>query len=84
MVRTRFCDVFGVEHPITQGGRQRVGRAELTSAVANAGGPGLLTALAQPMPEDLAKEIARCREMTDDPAGHLPSFRAGGVKRRGS
>ncbi|WP_017981608.1 NAD(P)H-dependent flavin oxidoreductase [Amycolatopsis methanolica] len=69
MVRTRFCDVFGVAYPIVQGGMQWVGRAELTSAVANAGGLGFLTALTQPTPEDLAKEIARCREMTDRPFG---------------
>lgn len=69
MVRTRFCDVFGVDYPIVQGGMQWVGRAELVSAVANAGGLGFLTALTQPTPEDLAKEIARCREMTDRPFG---------------
>ncbi|MFJ9707254.1 NAD(P)H-dependent flavin oxidoreductase [Streptomyces sp. NPDC101234] len=69
MVRTRFCDVFGVEYPIVQGGMQWVGRAELVSAVANAGGLGFLTALTQPTPEDLAKEIARCRDMTDRPFG---------------
>jgi len=69
MVHTRFCDVFGVEHPIVQGGMQWVGRAELVSAVANAGGLGFLTALTQPSPEHLAKEIARCRELTDKPFG---------------
>lgn len=69
MVRTRFCDVFGVEYPIVQGGMQWVGRAELVSAVANAGGLGFITALTQPTPEDLAKEIVRCREMTDKPFG---------------
>jgi len=57
MVRTRFCDVFGVDYPIVQGGMQWVGRAELVSAVANAGGLGFITALTQPTPEDLAKEI---------------------------
>ncbi len=69
MVRTRFCDVFGVDHPIVQGGMQWVGRAELVSAVANAGALGFLTALTQPTPEALVKEIARCREMTDKPFG---------------
>jgi nitronate monooxygenase len=69
MIRTRFTEMFGVEHPIVQGGMQWVGRAELTSAVANAGALGFLTALTQPTPEDLAKEIARCREMTDRPFG---------------
>ena len=69
MIRTRFTEMFGVEHPIVQGGMQWVGRAELTSAVANAGALGFLTALTQPTPEDLAREIARCREMTDKPFG---------------
>ncbi|MFI8975305.1 NAD(P)H-dependent flavin oxidoreductase [Nocardia asteroides] len=69
MLRTRFCDVFGVEYPIVQGGMQWVGRAELVSAVANAGGLGFITALTQPTPDDLAAEIARCREMTDKPFG---------------
>jgi len=69
MIRTRFTEMFGVQHPIVQGGMQWVGRAELTSAVANAGALGFLTALTQPTPEDLAKEIARCRDMTDKPFG---------------
>jgi nitronate monooxygenase len=69
MIRTRFTEMFGVEHPIVQGGMQWVGRAELTSAVANAGALGFLTALTQPTPEALMREIARCREMTDKPFG---------------
>src|SRR5262245_9413842 len=69
MIRTRFTDMFGVQHPIVQGGMQWVGRAELTSAVANAGALGFLTALTQPTPEDFAREIARCRQMTDRPFG---------------
>jgi nitronate monooxygenase len=69
MIRTRFTEMFGVEHPIVQGGMQWVGRAELTSAVANAGALGFLTALTQPTPEALVREIARCREMTDKPFG---------------
>ena len=69
MIRTRFTQMFGVEHPIVQGGMQWVGRAELTSAVANAGALGFLTALTQPTPEALVREIARCREMTDKPFG---------------
>jgi nitronate monooxygenase len=69
MFNNRFTEMFGVEYPIVQGGMQWVGRAELTSAVANAGALGFLTALTQPTPEALAKEIARCREMTDKPFG---------------
>jgi NAD(P)H-dependent flavin oxidoreductase YrpB (nitropropane dioxygenase family) len=68
-IKTRFTELFGVEHPIAQGGMQWVGKAELVSAVANAGALGFLTALTQPTPEALAKEIARCREMTDKPFG---------------
>ena len=69
MLKTRFTELVGVEHPIVQGGMQWVGRAQLVSAVANAGALGFITALTQPTPEDLTKEIARCREMTDKPFG---------------
>src|SRR5499427_2498476 len=69
MIKTRFTELVGVEHPIVHGGMQWVGRAELVSAVANAGALGFITALTQPTPEDLAKEIARCRDMTDKPFG---------------
>jgi nitronate monooxygenase len=69
MIKTRFTELVGVEHPIVQGGMQWVGRAELVAAVANAGALGFITALTQPTPEDLRKEIARCRDMTDKPFG---------------
>jgi NAD(P)H-dependent flavin oxidoreductase YrpB (nitropropane dioxygenase family) len=65
MLSTRFTREFNVQHPIVQGGMQWVGRAELAAAVANAGGLGMITALTQPTPEDLRKEIARARELTD-------------------
>jgi len=66
---TRFTEAFGVKHPIAQGGMQWVGRAELVAAVANAGALGFITALTQPTPADLAKEIQRCRDLTDKPFG---------------
>jgi nitronate monooxygenase len=69
MIKTRFTEMFGVEHPIVQGGMQWVGRAELVAAVANAGALGFITALTQPTPDDLRREIARCRELTDKPFG---------------
>jgi NADH:quinone reductase (non-electrogenic) len=68
-VKTRFTEAFGVEFPLMQGGMQWVGRAELVAAVANAGALGCITALTQPTPEDLAREIGRCRELTDKPFG---------------
>ncbi|MGW0177583.1 NAD(P)H-dependent flavin oxidoreductase [Rhodococcus sp. NPDC003322] len=69
MLTTRFTESFGVEHPIVQGGMMWVGRAELVAAVANSGALGFITALTQPTPEDLVKEIARCRDLTDRPFG---------------
>jgi nitronate monooxygenase len=116
--KTAFTEIFGIEHPIVCGGMTAVGTAELISAVANSGALGFLTALTQPTPEALAKEIARVQEMTDrpfgvnltilptiepvpydeyrqaiieggvkivetagsNPAPHLPSFKAAGVK----
>ena len=69
MISTRFTEVFGIEHPIVQGGMQHVGVAELVSAVADAGALGFVTALTQPSPEALAREIARTRGMTDRPFG---------------
>ena len=67
--RTRITDLLGIEHPIVQGGMQSVGVAELASAVSNAGGLGILTALTQPTPEALGAEIERCRAMTRKPFG---------------
>jgi len=68
-IKTRFTELFGIEHPIVQGGMMWVGRAELASAVSSAGGLGMLTALTQPTPDDLRREIDRCRSMTDKPFG---------------
>jgi NAD(P)H-dependent flavin oxidoreductase YrpB (nitropropane dioxygenase family) len=69
MIQTRFTEVFGVRHPIVQGGMQWVGTAPLVAAVANAGALGLITALTQPSPEELLREIGRCRDLTDQPFG---------------
>lgn len=68
-LKTRITELFGIEHPIIQGGMHYVGLAELAAAVSNAGGLGIITGLTQKTPELLAKEIARCREMTDKPFG---------------
>ena len=78
-MKTRITELFGIEHPIIQGGMHYVGYAELVAAVSNAGGLGIITGLTQPTPEDLVQEIARCREMTDKPFAVnltiLPTFR---------
>jgi nitronate monooxygenase len=94
--KTRITELLGIEHPIVQGGMQSVGVAELASAVSNAGGLGILTALTQPTPQALSAEIERCRGMTSKPFGvnmtvfptiNSPDYRAyaqaiidGGVK----
>ncbi|MGM4992554.1 NAD(P)H-dependent flavin oxidoreductase [Tardiphaga sp. 841_E9_N1_2] len=79
-MRTAITDLFGIEHPIIQGGMHYVGFAELAAAVSNAGGLGIITGLTQRTPENLAKEIARCHDMTDKPFGvnltFLPTFDA--------
>lgn len=73
-MKTRITELFGIEHPIIQGGMHFVGLAEMASAVSNAGGLGIITGLTQGTPEKLAKEIARCKEMTDKPFGINMTF----------
>jgi nitronate monooxygenase len=68
-MKTRITELFGIKHPIIQGGMHYVGFAEMAAAVSNAGGLGIITGLTQRTPELLAKEIARCRQMTDKPFG---------------
>lgn len=79
MLKTRITKLFGIERPIVQGGLMWIARAELASAVANAGGIGFMTALTFPEADLLRAEIRKCREMTDKPFGvnltFLPSLR---------
>lgn len=78
-MKTRITELFGVEHPIVQGGLMWIATAELTSAVANAGAMGFMTALTHETPEGLRQEIRKCRDLTDKPFGinltFLPSLR---------
>ena len=80
MIKTKITEMLNIKHPIVQGGMHYVGFAEMAAAVSNAGGLGIITGLTQPTPDDLAKEIARCHEMTDKPFGvnltFLPGFAA--------
>jgi len=79
-VKTVITEMFGIEHPIIQGGMHYVGFAELAAAVSNAGGLGTITGLTQKSAGDLANEIARCKDMTDKPFAvnltFLPSLTA--------
>jgi NADH:quinone reductase (non-electrogenic) len=95
-VKTAITELFGIKHPIIQGGMHYVGFAEMAAAVSNAGGLGLITGLTQKTPELLAKEIARCRDLTDKPFGvnltflptlsappypeYIAAIREGGIK----
>lgn len=68
-MKTRITELFGIEHPIIQGGMHYVGFAELATAVSNAGGLGFITGLTQKTPENLANEITRCHDITEKPFG---------------
>src|SRR5688572_7666744 len=79
-MKTRITEMFGIKHPIIQGGMHYVGFAEMAAAVSNAGGLGIITGLTQKTPVGLAREIGRCKEMTDKPFGvnltFLPAVQA--------
>ena len=68
-MKTRITELFGIQHPIIQGGMHYVGFAELAAAVSNAGGLGIITGLTQKTPDDLAAEIAKCHTLTSKPFG---------------
>jgi len=68
-MKTQITEMFGIKHPIIQGGMHYVGFAELAAAVSNAGGLGIITGLTQKSAADLADEVARCKDMTDKPFG---------------
>ncbi|MEL0243584.1 MAG: nitronate monooxygenase family protein [Gammaproteobacteria bacterium] len=77
-MKTQITELFGIEHPIIQGGMHFVGFAELAAAVSNAGGLGIITGLTQGTPEKLDAEIKKCQALTDKPFGvnltFLPSL----------
>ena len=79
-MKTRITELFGIQHPIIQGGMHYVGFAEMAAAVSNVGGLGIITGLTQKSAADLANEIAKCKDMTDKPFGvnltFLPTFAA--------
>lgn len=77
-MKTRITEMLGIKYPIIQGGMHHVGYAELAAAVSNAGGLGIITALTQKSPDDLAAEIEKAHGLTDKPFGvnltFLPSL----------
>ncbi|OPY90412.1 MAG: Nitronate monooxygenase [Syntrophaceae bacterium PtaU1.Bin231] len=79
MFKTKFTELVNIEYPIMQGGMMWISRAELTSAVSNAGGLGTMTALTFSDPKDLVAEIKKTRRMTSNTFAVnltlLPTFR---------
>ena len=63
-MKTRITELFGIKHPIIQGGMHFVGFAEMAAAVSNAGGLGIITGLTQSSPQKLGAEIAKCQTLT--------------------
>jgi len=77
--RTKFTEMMGIEHPIMCGGMHHVSFAELAAAVSNSGAMGFITAVTQPTPEDLRKEIQKCKKLTNKPFGVNISFLPAGT-----
>jgi nitronate monooxygenase len=78
-LKTKITELFGIQHPIIQGGMHYVGWAQMAAAVSNAGGLGLITGLTPGSPDKLSAEIAKCKSLTDRPFGvnltFLPSVK---------
>lgn len=68
-MKTRITELLGIKYPVIQGGMQWLSRAELASAVSNAGGLGIITAATHPGKDELVEEIKRTRALTDKPFG---------------
>lgn len=68
MIKSRICDMLGIQYPVFQGGMAWVADASLASAVSNAGGLGLISSI-NAGTEAVRNEIRKCRELTDKPFG---------------
>lgn len=67
MFKTRVTEMLGIEYPIIQGAMANLSGAELVSAVANAGGLGIIASLRYPTTKELREEIKKTKSMTDKP-----------------
>ena len=79
MFKTRITEILNIEHPIIQGAMLWLSRAELTAAVSNAGGLGIISAATLPSVTELREEIRKTKNLTDKPFAVnitlLPTFR---------
>lgn len=67
-MKTRLCELLGIEYPIIQGGMAWVATAELAAAVSNGGGLGIIAAGGAPA-DVVREQIQKCRTLTDKPFG---------------
>lgn len=67
-MRTRICEILGIEKPIFQGGMAWIADARLAAAVSNAGGLGLISSV-NAGTEAVRAEIRKARELTRKPFG---------------
>ncbi len=68
MIKSRICEILGIEYPVFQGGMAWVADASLAAAVSNAGGLGLISSI-NAGTEAVRNEIRKCKELTDKPFG---------------
>lgn len=68
MIKSRICEILGIEYPLFQGGMAWIADASLASAVSNAGGLGLISSI-NAGTEAVRAEIRKCKELTDKPFG---------------
>ena len=68
MIKSRICDMLGIEYPVFQGGMAWVANASLAAAVSNAGGLGLISSI-NAGTEAVRNEIRKCKQLTDKPFG---------------
>jgi enoyl-[acyl-carrier protein] reductase II len=67
-MRTRVTDLLGIEHPIVQAPMGWIARAQLASAVSNAGGLGIIETSSGEL-DAVRAEIVKMRDLTDKPFG---------------
>jgi len=66
MLRTRLCELLGIEHPVIQASLGPWSSVDLAAAVSNAGGIGSLGTALIP-PQEIKRQIELTRELTSKP-----------------
>ena len=66
-MKTRFTELLGIKYPIMQGALGYLSKAEMVSAVSNAGGLGSLAVSGLSGVDGLRNEIRKTKSLTDKP-----------------